>query len=296
MTVDLRGIIVPMVTPMRPDESLDIEALARVTEHLIASGVHGLFPAGSQGEFFSLTAHERELLFDVVVEQTAGRVPVVCGTGAVTTRETVALSRAAQAAGADAVAVITPYFIRPSDDELRAHFMAVCEAVDLPVLAYNNPARTGVPLSAELIASLAVEAPNFCGIKDSSGDLTLTLSYQQRCPEGFQVFVGRDTLIYAALCHGCAGSVAASANVVPKLVAGIYEAYLAGEREQALDRQRALNPLRHAFRLGSFPVVVKEAMALAGMPVGPCRAPIEPLSAQARAGLERVVQDLAPWL
>jgi len=296
MTVDLRGIIVPMVTPLRPDQALDTEALAHVTEHLIASGVHGLFPAGSQGEFFALTANERELLFALVVEQTAGRVPVVCGTGAVTTRETVALSRAAQAAGADAVAVISPYFIRPSDAELRAHFMAVCEAVDLPVLAYNNPARTGVPLSADLIASLADEAPNFCGIKDSSGDLTLTLSYQQRCPEGFKVFVGRDTLIYAALCHGCAGSVAASANVAPKLVAGIYQAYVAGDRERALECQCALNPLRQAFGLGSFPVVVKEAMALAGMPVGRCRAPIDPLSSEARAELEGVVQGLASWL
>lgn len=292
MSKEIKGIVVPIVTPFNEDESVDEGALRQVVNYLLDNGVHGLFSSGSQGESFALTAEEKKRILDIVIDENDGRAFVIAGTGAVTTKESIELTRYAEDAGADAVSVITPYFIQPSDEELREHFARIAHAVEIPVLAYNNPGRTSVPISAEVMAAIANEAENFVGVKDSSGDLTNTMQYISQCPPNFRVFMGRDTLIYAALCYGCAGAVAASANVVPDLAVAIYDAYMAGDHELALERQRALAPLRYAFSLGSFPVVVKDAMDLIGVPAGPCRAPINSLEGQAREELVAILKDL----
>ncbi|MFO7917507.1 MAG: 4-hydroxy-tetrahydrodipicolinate synthase [Anaerolineae bacterium] len=292
MSKEIKGIVVPVVTPFNEDESLDESSLRQVVNYLLDNGVHGLFTSGSQGESFALTSGEKKRIMDIVIDENDGRAFVMAGTGAVTTKESIELTRYAEDAGMDAVSVITPYFIKPSDEELREHFLAIANAVEIPVLAYNNPGRTDVPLSAELMAAVANEAENFIGIKDSSGDLTNTMQYIAECPPTFRTFMGRDTLIYAALCYGCVGAVAASANVAPDLAVGIYEAYMAGDHELALERQRALAPLRYAFGLGSFPVVVKDAMELIGVPAGPCRAPIKSLEGEAREELVAVLRNL----
>lgn len=292
MSKEIKGIVVPVVTPFNEDESLDESALRQVVNYLLDNGVHGLFSSGSQGESFSLSGEEKKRIMDIVIDENDGRAFVMAGTGAVTTKESIELTRYAEDAGADAVSVITPYFIKPSDEELREHFLAIANSVEIPVLAYNNPGRTDVPLSAELMAAVANEAENFIGIKDSSGDLTNTMQYIAECPPTFRTFMGRDTLIYAALCYGCVGAVAASANVAPDLAVGIYDAYMAGDHELALERQRALAPLRYAFNLGSFPVVVKDAMDLIGVPAGPCRAPIKSLEGKPRQELIAVLKDL----
>ena len=292
MAKEIKGIVVPVVTPFNEDESLNESALRRIVDYLVDSGVHGLFPCGSQGEFFALTTDEKKRVMDVVIQQTAGRIPVMPNTGAVTTRESIDLTRYAQAAGADAVSVITPYFIKPSDEELREHFVRIAASVSIPVLAYNNPGRTGVPLPPSVVAAVAEEADNFVGIKDSSGDLTNTLRYIETCPPTFRTMMGRDTMIYAALCYGCVGAVAATANVVPELVVGIYEAFVAGDHALALERQRKLAPLRHAFALGSFPITAKDAMGLMGLPAGPARAPIKSLTGESREKLVAVLRDL----
>lgn len=292
MAKELKGIIVPVVTPFNKDESINESGLRQIVNYLIDNGVHGLFPSGSQGELFSLSTEEKKRVMDIVIEETNGRIPVMPSTGAVTTRESIELTKYAEAAGADAVSVITPYFIKPSDAELREHYIRIASSVSLPMLAYNNPGRTGVPLSPAVVAAVAEEVPNFVGIKDSSGDLTNTMSYIAQCPPTFQTFMGRDTLIYAGLAYGCKGAVAASANAVPDLAVGIYEAYMAGDLELALERQRKLAPLRHAFTLGSFPVVVKDAMELMGLPAGPCRAPIKSLEGEAKQKLIAILREL----
>jgi len=292
MSKELKGVIVPMVTPFNADESLDEAALRRIVNYLIESGVHGLFPAGSQSEFYALTADEKKRVMEVVIDEAGGRVVVMPGTGAVTTRESIELTRHAQAAGADAVSVITPYFIRPSPEELRQHYLSIARAVSIPVLAYNNPGRTGVHFAPADAAYVAGLADNFLGIKDSSGDLTNTMGYIEQCPAGFRTFMGRDTLIYAGLCYGCVGTVSATANVVPDLVVGIYDAFVDGDHARALDLQRKLSPLRRAFSLGSFPVVVKDAMALVGQPAGPARAPIRSITGEARQDLVSILRDL----
>jgi 4-hydroxy-tetrahydrodipicolinate synthase len=287
----LKGIIVAMITPMKDDESVDEEGLRAVTRYLIGHGVHGLFPGGSQGEFFALTQAEREQVLEATIEAAAGDVPVVAHVGAVTTREAVALARHAARAGADAVTACTPYFVRPSADELYQYFADICAAVDLPVLAYDNVGRTGVPIPPALVARIAREMPNFVGIKDSSGDLTQLTEHIRQCPAGFQAFVGRDSLIYAALLHGGAGAVTATANVVPDLAVGIYDAVRVGDLTRARELQQKLLPVRLAFGLATFPVVVKEAMSMIGQPAGPARRPVGRMSADARAKLAHVLEE-----
>jgi len=278
-----------MATPLNAEGELNEGALRQLTRHLIQGGVHGLFATGSQGEFWALTPEEKQRVWEIVLEEVDGRVPVYAGTGAVTTREVMELNRRAEAAGVDAVSIITPFFVKPTEAELEAHYRAIAKATSLPVLLYNNPARTGgVNLSAGLVARLA-EVEDIVGIKDSSGDLALTTEYIRLTPDGFVVLSGRDTLIFAGLVHGTKGAIAATANVVPALVVEIYEAFQAGELERARRAQERLAPLRVAFGLGSFPVVVKEALELIGIPAGPCRGPVGPLSPEKRAELRQVL-------
>jgi 4-hydroxy-tetrahydrodipicolinate synthase len=173
---------------------------------------------------------------------------------------------------------------------LYRYYAAICAATDLPVLAYDNVGRTGVPIPPKLVARLARDIPNFVGIKDSSGDLTQLTEHIRLCPPGFKVFVGRDSLIYAALLHGGSGAVTATANVVPDLAVGIYDAVKAGDLARAGELQQKVLPVRLAFGLGTFPVVVKEAMRMIGQAAGPARRPVGPMSDEARIQLREVLQ------
>jgi 4-hydroxy-tetrahydrodipicolinate synthase len=288
---EIKGIIPAMVTPLDDQEELDEMALRRLVNFLIEGGVHGLFPVGSQGEFYAFSPEEKRRVWEIVVDEAAGRVPVYGGTGAVTTRQVIELNHIAEEAGVDAVSVVTPYFIQPSEAELYDHFVAIAEATSLPVLLYNNPGRTGIKLSAGLVARLS-EHPNIVGIKDSSGDLTLTIEMMRQTGEDFAVLMGRDSLIYAGLQHGIKGAIAATANVVPALVVEIYEAFLEGDMARSLAAQEKLLPLRLAFGLGSFPVVVKDAMNIIGVPAGPARRPLQSLTEVAREKLRDVLEQV----
>lgn len=292
MAKEIQGIVVPVVTPFHRDESVNEDGLRVIVDYLVENGVHGLFPCGSQSEFWALSIDEKKRVMDVVIAQNAGRAFVMPSTGAITTRESVELTQYAERAGADAVSVITPFFIRPSNAELVEHYVRIAASVSIPVLAYNNPDRTNLSIAPSVAAAVAQRASNFVGIKDSSGDLTNTMAYISACPKGFRTFMGRDTLIYAGLSYGCVGAVAATANVAPDLVVGIYNAYQAGDLALALQRQRQLEPLRRAFTLGSFPVVVKDAMELMGLPAGPCRAPIQSLVGQPREELIAILKGM----
>lgn len=294
MGKELDGIIVALVTPLTPDEGLDEGAFRKLVSHLIAEGVQGLFPAGSTGEFYALTGEEKRRLIAWCIEEAARRVPVMPNVGAVTTAESVALAREAEAMGADAVSVITPYYCRPSQAELFDHYAAICRAVRIPVLAYNNPERAGgVALAIETILPLARACENFTGIKDSTGDLTQTAELIRRSPPGFKVIMGRDTLIYGALAYGAAGAVAATANVAPRLCAAIHAAARAGDFPGAAALQRQLAPLRLAFGIGTFPAMLKEALVMQGLLTSAaCKRPVGPLSAEERARLRGVLQEV----
>jgi len=280
-----------MVTPLRPNQELNEPALRKLTRRLIDGGVQGLFAIGSQGEFWAFTAKEKQRVWEVVVQETAGKIPVYGGTAAVTTREAVELTQLAEKCGVDAVSVLTPFFVEPNEDELYQHYKAVASATRLPVLLYTNPARTGVKVPPRLVKRLA-EIDNIVGIKDSSGDFSLTMEYIQQTPRDFAVVMGRDTLIFAALLQGAKGAIAATANVAPELVVKIYTNVQAGKIDAAREAQEALAPLRLAFTWGTFPVVIKEALDLMGMEGGPCRAPVGPLTKEQRDKLKALLRDM----
>ena len=288
---EIKGIIPAMVTPLDDQEELDEAALRHLVNYLIERGVHGLFPVGSQGEFYALSPEEKQRVWEIVVEEAAGRVPICAGTGAITTRQVIELNKIAEKAGVNAVSVLTPFFIHPTEAELYDHYAAIAEATSLPVLLYNNPGRTGVNFSASFVARLG-EHPNIAGIKDSSGDLTLTIEMVRQTDEDFTVLMGRDSLIFAGLQHGIKGAIAATANVAPALVVEIYEAFQEGDLARALAAQEKLLPLRTAFGLGTFPVVVKDAMNMIGVPAGPARRPLRSLTGEARDKLRYVLEQV----
>jgi len=285
------GIIPPIVTPFANDNSINRAALRKVIDYVIDSGVNGVFVAGSQGEFFSMTEEEKVELYTIAVEETEGRVPVFAGTAAVTTAESVRLSKAAQRAGCDAISVIAPYFIKPNGDELYDHYAAIAKSVDIPVLIYNNPDRVGYTIPINTVKRLA-QIDNIVGMKDSAGDLTYVNELIRQLGSDFAVFSGKDTVIFNILTSGGAGAVPASGNVAPKLIVDLYNAVKAGDLEKAKECQFKLTPLRNAFSLGSFPVVIKEALDLMGFGVGPARLPIKPLSDENRAKLKEILIDM----
>ena len=193
--------------------------------------------------------------------------------------------------GVDAVSILTPMFIDPNQQELYEHYKTVAEQVDIPVLLYNNPGRTGVNLEAKLIEKLS-KIDNIVGIKDSSGDMTLTGEYIRRTGEDFKVLAGRDTLILSTLTYGGKGSITATANIAPRLPVKIYEEYIKGNMEKALEAQYELAPLRLAFSYGTFPVVMKEGLNLIGIDTGPTLKPVGPLSEEKREKLKNILKDL----
>ena len=280
-----------MVTPVTSDGKINTEALRELTNYLIKGGVHGVFPVGSQGEFYALTFEEKKRVIEVVVEEAQGKVPIYAGTGAVTTREAVALTKMAEEAGVSAVSVLTPYFIRPNEEELFEHYSTVAKATRLPVLLYNNPQRTGINISAEFVTR-ASKIENIVGIKDSSGDITLTSEYIRRTGDKFSVLAGRDTLIYGTLCYGGKGAIAATANVAPRVVVEIYEAFQAGDWKRSREAQFRLAPLRLAFDLGTFPVVIKEALNLLGIDAGGGIPPVGGITPKAKAELKEILKNM----
>lgn len=294
MGKEIRGIIPAVVTPFTSDERVDEAAFRKVLAAMIDQGVHGLFPVGTGGEFFALTKEEKERLMAVAVEVAAGRVFVMPNVGAITTAESVTLARHAEAVGADAVSAVTPYFLKPSQEELLEHYKAICKAVKIPVLAYNIPDRTaGVALSVGTVARLAKEVPNFIGIKDSTGDLTNAADLIQACPPGFRVFMGRDTLIYGALLYGCVGAVAATANVAPAYAVGIHRAVEAGDLAKARELQARLSPVRKLFGVGSHPAGLKEAMVQLGLlTCGKCRRPTLDLTPAHKEEVRKILKEI----
>jgi 4-hydroxy-tetrahydrodipicolinate synthase len=290
----LKGIVPALVTPFASNGSVDLSGMRRLICRMLDAHVHGLLLAGTVGEFYALTLDEKRDIFMAAVDEVGGRIPVVAGTGAVTTREAVQTTRVAAEAGVDAVAVLTPFFIRPSDQELFEHYRTIATSTRSPVFLYSNPSRTGVPLSTALVKRLA-QIDNVAGIKDSSGDLTRTAEYISVAPQSFSVLAGCDSLIYATLCYGGQGAVSATAAVVPSLVMKIYDDFVRGAHAEARDAQRALLPLRRAFALGSFPQVLREALAMQGYDVGKARDPLGPLSSAEREELAGVLAGVADY-
>lgn len=287
-----QGVVPALVTPLDRDGELLEDGLRGLLDYVIEGGVHGVFVLGSSGEIYGLDDRQKRRVVEVTVEHVAGRVPVYAGASEITTRDCVRTARmVAEVGGVSALSVLTPYFVTPTQSELIWHYKEIAAATELPVVLYGNPGRTQVPLPLPTVVELST-VDNIIGVKDSSGDFTLTSDYIRETPDDFAVLVGRDTLIYAALCHGADGAIASTANIAPAIVAGIFDAYRAGDRDRALKLQNRLTPLRNLVDKATFPVVLKEGLRFAGVETGYCFAPARDLDQGHRDQLARVVAEL----
>jgi 4-hydroxy-tetrahydrodipicolinate synthase len=285
-----------MITPMREDERVDYNAWQILIDRLIAAGVDGLFCGGSSGEFFALDTEERQVTLRFCRQAVAGRVPFYGNVGAITTRDTVALARFAEAEGVDVLVVITPYYLKATQDELAEHYIEVCSAVRKPVLAYNFPPHGATELAAETLARIAARCENLVGIKDSSGSLDLGIAYRAAGLGGqLPVLVGPENMIVEALDNGLAGTVTALANIVPRLYVDLYRAWRENRRAEAERLQGIVNGMCDWVLAHTFPSMLKEAMRMAGRPVGACRRPIGAVPPDAKqrlaAGLEQLRRE-----
>ncbi|ROR23440.1 4-hydroxy-tetrahydrodipicolinate synthase [Mobilisporobacter senegalensis] len=293
MTFKPYGVIPPIITPFTSEGKVNEAVLRELVNLYIENGVHGLFPLGTTGEFYSFNEDEMKKILSVVVEETAGRVPVYAGANHITTRGVIEYLKLAKEAKVDAVSVLTPMFISQSQDELYHYYKSIAESTDLPVIIYNNKPKTNVTVEPETVARLS-EIDNIVGIKDSTGDMTNTEEYIRltRNNENFGVLVGRDTLIYAGLSYGAVGAIASCANVAPKLVVSIYDRFMAGDLKGALDAQFELAPLRILCNMGTFPAVIKEGLVMQGIDVGKCLEPIAELNPEEKQKLREELKKL----
>ena len=271
------GMVVPLLTPFKPDGSLDKLGLRRLTRRMITAGIHGVFPVGSSGEFWVLNDQERQEIIKTVVDEVAGAIPVYAGVGAIGTREVIEYCHLAEQLVADALVAVTPFYISLSQTELYAHYAAIAQSTSLPVIPYNNPGRTGnVNLEPVTVARLS-EIENLVGIKDSSGNIGQTLDYINQSRPGFAVFQGRDDMIFPSMVLGAVGGVVAEGNVAPELCVDLYNAFQSHDWEIAKEIQAKLAILRRALAWGTYPSALKAAMGMICEPVGDPRPPAAPL-------------------
>ena len=288
------GIVVPIVTPVTQDGKFNEKAYRDLIEYLANSGIHGVFPFGTTGEFY---AHDmgfyREVLA-VTKDAVRGRMDIYAGANNITTRGAVEIAKAVeQVGGIDALSVLTPMFVSQTQYEVYEYYREIASETNLPIIIYNNRPKTNVTVEPATVAKLA-EIDNIIGVKDSTGDMTNTEEYLRltRGMDNFHVMMGRDTLIYAALCYGASGAIASCANVAPRIAVDIYEKFRAGDAAGAPDAPFRFSALRIATNMGTFPVVLKEALKLIGHDCGDCVKPIQPLNDEQRARLKTVLTDM----
>ena len=270
----LEGAYTALVTPFAQGE-VDLDALRALVERQIAGGVHGLIPCGTTGESVTLSLGEFEAVVRAVVEQARGRVPVLAGADTHATRKTIELARLARSAGVDGLMLVCPYYNKPTQRGLEAHFRAVCEAVPLPAMLYNIPGRTGVDLQVDTLARMA-DVPSLVAIKEATGSVIRAQQILARCGERFQVFAGDDALTLAVMAVGGRGVVSVTANLLPEAVAQTLDAMLAGRWDEARERHLRLVPVHDAMFVETNPGPVKALMAEAGLLRAELRPPLVP--------------------
>lgn len=290
----IKGVVVPIITPIDENELIDEAKMRDQVDYVIDGGVLGILAFGSNGEFYMLEEDEMERGLNIMLDQAKGRVPVYFGIGAISTKKCIRLAQMAKRNGAAGISVLQPMFLKPNEDELYHHFKAIADSVsDLPMLLYNNPGRVGYTLSANFVERLATDCENIVGMKDTSGDITQTSEFIRRTRHlGFKVFGGKDTLLYASMCHGAVGGVCTAANFMPELITDIYNKYVAGDIEGSLEAQFKLNPVRLSMDAGSFPVAAKDMANLRGRNVGkPYRPNLPTPEGKALEGYKKTMKE-----
>ncbi len=273
----ITGSIVALVTPMLPDGAIDKEGLATLIEYHIQSGTAALGMAGTTGESATLTMAEHIDIIQFAVEQAAGRIPVVAGTGSNSTHEAIELTVAAAAAGAEYSLLVTPYYNKPPQEGLYRHFCQVAAAVNIPIILYNVPSRTGVDLSSETVLRLS-EVGNIAGLKDATGDVERGGALIAKLPDTFGVYSGDDATALDLMCRGGRGNVSVTANVAAAKVAEVCRLALTGDEDGARKLNAELSGLNEALFIEANPIPVKWAMVELGLVKEGIRLPLVALS------------------
>lgn len=263
-------------------------------ERQIAGGVHGIFPFGTNGEGYILSLKEKEEVLEATIDQVKGRIPVYAGTGCISTRDTIYMSKRAEELGADALSIITPSFALASQKELYDHYVEVAKHVNIPIVLYNIPMRTGNKLLPETVAKLAKDVDVILGAKDSSGDrenLKAYITQTRDIGKDFAVLAGNDGNILFCLQEGGAGGIAGRANLWPATVASIYDHFVAGELAEAQAAQEAISKIQAVFKFGNPNTIIKKAVNLLGYPVGDCRRPFNYLCDEGVEALKAVLKE-----
>lgn len=292
MTLNLHGVLTALATPFDADGAVDEAKLRQLVDRSIDGGVHGVVACGSTGEFAALTAEERRRVIEIVVEQTAGRVPVVAQTGATSTAEAISNSRHAQEVGADVLMLVTPYYEPLTLEETVDYIRAVASSVETPVMLYNIPDATGVNLDPDTVAMLADELDNVRYIKDSSANMEQALQLIHHHSNRIATFMGWDSLILSALTEGAAGVMAGAANVVPQQIVAVYDAVAAGDLASAREQWDQLYPVIDALISVPFMPAIKATLEVMGMPIGTPRRPTVDLDAESMERLKSLVEKL----
>lgn len=286
------GVIPAVLTPFK-NGKVDTEALTRLVEFMIEEGVHGLYPCGTTGEGMLMNSEERKLVAETVVKAARGRVPVMVHVGTFATADTIDLALHARSIGADAIGVVAPYFYSVDKVGLAEHFKAVANAVpDMPVYIYNIPGNAKNDVTPDVVKKVADACPNVAGVKDSSKDVARLEDYIHTLGPKYEVIVGSDALLLPALVMGGTGVISAVANVFPKEVCAVHEAFKAGDLEKAKELQYKVNQLRDALKDGPYLAAFKAALRLRGIEFGGMKAPLRELSEDGVAKLEAGLRAL----
>ena len=288
----IEGIITPIVTPFKRDkeQSINYEALKELVDRLINKGVSGIFILGSNGEFHVVSNEEAIEMTKRTIEYVKGRVPVYVGTGRNSTKETIDLSQAVEEAGADALSVITPYFISPNNKELLNHFKLIADSTSLPIVLYNIPKTTKINLSKEIVGELA-KIENIVAIKDSSGDMDNLKGYIDACKgTNMKVLVGSDSKIASAIKLGAVGAIAGTSNVITDHVLSLYSALKKEDYEKADKLQEDIEKIRDVLKMETLPSVMKRAVEWQGINVGPARLPVLEVSSSTDDKIKKMLK------
>lgn len=293
MTKKISGVLSALVTPFAEDGSVDEKQVRAVVDRSVEAGLDAVVAGGGTGEVATLDDGERAQLFEVVVDQTAGRVPVVANIGSLTALRAIRLGQAAERAGADVVMLITPFYEQLSQDETARFIRQVAGGVDLPVMLYNNPSVTGTNLGAATLAAFGREIDNVQYVKDSSKDWEQALRLIHHHSDDIGLIVGWDSFLFSALLEGATGIMAGAANVVPDEIAAVAKALRSGDVEGARVLWLRLFPVIDVLLELPFVQAVKAGMELRGVPVGPPREPLLGLPPEGLARLESAITRLS---
>lgn len=285
------GVLPAIITPFLRDQDagLDESGLRRNIEFLVSQGIHGIVPCGSTGESATLSFEEHEKVIEITIDEVNGKIPVLAGTGSNNTAEAVRLTRAAKDAGADGVLVISPYYNKPNRSGLIKHYTKLAD-LDIPVVMYNVPGRTGQNMEPELVAELA-RHENIAGIKEASGNISqISQVIEMTMDEDFLVISGDDNMTLPILALGGSGVISVAANVEPARMVAMFDSFCNGDLETALDLHYELSPLFRGMFIDTNPIPVKKAVELRGMAAGPVRLPLDELDAARTARLREVLK------